>query len=190
MKKKILVLLLVVLNIGLLSVNALDSPEKKEIISERGDDVKQIKKKGDKKPIYDIPLSEEVQNYIYDLSKEYNVDFKLLLSIAYIETGGTYKLNLRSSSGDTGLFQINDIHKEWLYNAGITDLYNPYHNSLAAAWIVSDAFKKGSDIHTSLMVYNMGLGGAKRCWNKGIYSTSYSKSVMKAYENIKIKKGD
>lgn len=189
MRKRILVLLLVILNIGLLSVNALNSPEKTEIISERGD-VKQIKKKGDKKPIYDIPLSEDIQSYIYDLSKEYNVDFKLLLAIAYIETGGTYKLNLRSSSGDTGLFQINDVHKKWLYSAGVTDLYNPYHNSLAAVWIISDSFKKGSDINTSLMVYNMGLGGAKRCWNKGVYSTSYSKSVIKAYENIKIKKGE
>lgn len=131
---------------------------------------------------YDIPLELDVQRHIFDECKLYEVPYELAMAVIYVETGGTYKTDLRSKTNDSGLFQINDVHKQWLKESGITDLYNPYQNSSAGIWILKDALSKGDNIHTSLMVYNMGHGGARKLWKKGIYSSKYSRKVVETMD--------
>lgn len=131
---------------------------------------------------YDIPLELDIQRHIFDECKLYEVPYELAMAVMYVETGGTYKTDLRSKTNDSGLFQINDVHKNWLKESGITDLYNPYQNSSAGIWILKDALSKGDNIHTSLMVYNMGHGGAKKLWKKGIYSSKYSRKVVETMD--------
>ena len=131
---------------------------------------------------YDIPLELDIQRHIFDECKLHEVPYELAMAVMYVETGGTYKTDLRSKTNDSGLFQINDIHKKWLKESGITDLYNPYQNSSAGIWILKDALNKGDNIHTSLMVYNMGHGGAKKLWKKGIYSSKYSRKVVETMD--------
>lgn len=130
----------------------------------------------------DIPLELDIQRHIFDECKLYEVPYELAMAVMYVETGGTYKTDLRSKTNDSGLFQINDVHKQWLKESGITDLYNPYQNSSAGIWILKDALSKGDNIHTSLMVYNMGHGGAKKLWKKGIYSSKYSRKVVETMD--------
>lgn len=131
---------------------------------------------------YDIPLELDIQRHIFDECKLYEVPYELAMAVMYVETGGTYKTDLRSKTNDSGLFQINDVHKQWLKESGINDLYNPYQNSSAGIWILKDALSKGDNIHTSLMVYNMGHGGAKKLWKKGIYSSKYSRKVVETMD--------
>ena len=131
---------------------------------------------------YDIPLELDIQRHIFDECQLYEVPYELAMAVMYVETGGTYKTDLKSKTNDSGLFQINDVHKKWLKESGITDLYNPYQNSSAGIWILKDALSKGDNIHTSLMVYNMGHGGAKKLWKKGIYSSKYSRKVVETME--------
>lgn len=131
---------------------------------------------------YDIPLELDIQRHIFDECQLYEVPYELAMAVMYVETGGTYKTDLRSKTNDSGLFQINDVHKQWLKESGITDLYNPYQNSSAGIWILKDALSKGDNIHTSLMVYNMGHGGAKKLWKKGIYSSKYSRKVVETMD--------
>ncbi len=131
---------------------------------------------------YDIPLELDIQRHIFDECKLYEVPYELAMAVMYVETGGTYKTDLRSKTNDSGLFQVNDVHKKWLKESGITDLYNPYQNSSAGIWILKDALSKGDNIHTSLMVYNMGHGGAKKLWKKGIYSSKYSRKVVETMD--------
>lgn len=131
---------------------------------------------------YDIPLELDMQRHIFDECKLYEVPYELAMAVMYVETGGTFDSSLRSKTSDSGLFQINDIHKQWLKESGITDLYNPYQNSSAGIWILKDALSKGDSIHTSLMVYNMGHGGAKKLWKKGIYSSKYSRKVVETID--------
>lgn len=131
---------------------------------------------------YDIPLELDVQRHIFDECQLYEVPYELAMAVMYVETGGTYKTDLRSKTNDSGLFQINDVHKQWLRDSGITDLYNPYQNSSAGIWILKDALSKGDNIHTSLMVYNMGHGGAKKLWKKGIYNSKYSRKVVETMD--------
>ena len=131
---------------------------------------------------YDIPLELDIQRHIFDECQLYEVPYELAMAVMYVETGGTYKTDLKSKTNDSGLFQINDVHKKWLKESGITDLYNPYQNSSAGIWILKDALSKGDNIHTSLMVYNMGHGGAKKLWKKGIYSSKYSRKVVETMD--------
>ena len=131
---------------------------------------------------YDIPLELDIQRHIFDECQLYGVPYPLAMAVMYVETGGTFKTDLRSRTNDSGLFQINDIHKKWLNESGITDLYNPYQNSSSGIWILKDALSKGDNIHTSLMVYNMGHGGAKKLWKKGIYSSKYSRKVVETMD--------
>lgn len=131
---------------------------------------------------YDIPLELDIQRHIFDECKLYEVPYELAMAVMYVETGGTFDSSLRSKTNDNGLFQINDVHKQWLKESGITDLYNPYQNSSAGIWILKDALSKGDNIHTSLMVYNMGHGGARKLWKKGIYSSKYSRKVVETMD--------
>ena len=109
---------------------------------------------------YDIPLELDIQRHIFDECQLYEVPYELAMAVMYVETGGTFDSSLRSKTNDSGLFQINDVHKQWLKESGINDLYNPYQNSSAGICILKDALSKGDNIHTSLMVYNTGYGGA------------------------------
>lgn len=131
---------------------------------------------------YDIPLELDIQRHIFDECQLHEVPYELAMAVMYVETGGTYKTDLRSRTNDNGLFQINDVHKQWLKELGINDLYNPYQNSSAGIWILKDALSKGDNIHTSLMVYNMGHGGARKLWKKGIYSSKYSRKVVETMD--------
>ena len=131
---------------------------------------------------YDIPLELDIQRHIFDECKLYGVPYELAMAVMYVETGGTFDSSLRSKTNDSGLFQINDVHKQWLKESGINDLYNPYQNSSAGIWILKDALSKGDNIHTSLMVYNMGYGGARKLWKKGIYSSKYSRKVVETMD--------
>ena len=131
---------------------------------------------------YDIPLELDIQRHIFDECQLYEVPYELAMAVMYVETGGTYKTDLRSKTNDSGLFQINDVHKQWLKESGITDLYNPCQNSSAGIWILKDALSKGDNIHTSLMIYNMGHGGARKLWKKGIYSSKYSRKVVETMD--------
>ena len=131
---------------------------------------------------YDIPLKLDIQRHIFDECQLHGVPYELAMAVMYVETGGTYKTDLRSKTNDSGLFQVNDVHKKWLKESGINDLYNPYQNSSAGIWILKDALSKGDNIHTSLMVYNMGHGGARKLWKKGIYSSKYSRKVVETMD--------
>ena len=131
---------------------------------------------------YDIPLKLDIQRHIFDECQLYEVPYELAMAVMYVETGGTFDSSLRSKTNDSGLFQINDVHKQWLKESGINDLYNPYQNSSAGIWILKDALSKGDNIHTSLMVYNMGHGGARKLWKKGIYSSKYSRKVVETMD--------
>ena len=131
---------------------------------------------------YDIPLELDIQRHIFDDCQLYEVPYELAMAVMYVETGGTFDSSLRSKTNDSGLFQVNDVHKQWLKESGINDLYNPYQNSSAGIWILKDALSKGDNIHTSLMVYNMGHGGARKLWKKGIYSSKYSRKVVETMD--------
>lgn len=139
-------------------------------------------------PEYDISLDKDIQQYLYDKCKEYNVPYDLALGVIKVESNFNPSLIHKNSNGsrDYGLFQINTINHKWLSEElGITDFLNPYQNIDAGVYMLSQLLKKYDDEHIVLMSYNMGEQAAKNLVNRGIYSSRYSRKVIETKEELK-----
>lgn len=140
----------------------------------------------EKEPVivyWDIPLSEDLQDYIRTLCADYSVPEELIL--AMIEVESSFRPSVVSSTGDYGYMQINECNHEWLKDElGVTDFLDPYQNILCGVYILSGHLEKtDGDIAKALMRYNNGPTGAYRLWQKGVFETSYTKKIMTAYES-------
>lgn len=134
---------------------------------------------------YDVPLSTELQDYISSVCSTYNVPYELIYGM--IEVESNFQVNAVSETNDYGLMQINKCNHEWLADElNITDILDPEQNILAGVYMIASHLEEtNGDITLALMQYNCGATGAKRLWEQGIYSTSYTDKVMAAYENYK-----
>jgi len=134
---------------------------------------------------FDIPLSKELQDYIRNLCDEYGVPIELV--IAMIDVESTFRADVVSKTNDYGLMQINKCNHEWLTDKlGVTDFLDPYQNINSGVHILSGHLEvTNGDIELALMRYNNGATGAKKLWDKGIYSTAYTQKIMTAYESYK-----
>ena len=134
---------------------------------------------------FDVPLSEDLQDYIFSLCESNNVPAALIM--AMIETESSFSPNVISGTNDYGLMQINAVNHEWLSEEyGITDPLDPYQNVFCGITIIAGHLEKtDGDVTNALMCYNCGPTGAQRLWDKGIYSTSYTEKIeerMAKYE--------
>ena len=136
---------------------------------------------------YDVPLSHELQDYIFALCEEKNVPSRLV--IAMIETESSFRSDVISGTNDYGLMQINACNHEWMSERyGVTDFLDPFQNVLCGiSYIAGHLDSCDGDIEMALMSYNMGGYGASLLWEKGVYSTAYSRKIverMGKYERI------
>lgn len=136
-------------------------------------------------PKLDIPISKDLQNYIFKLCNK-DKDFYCLM-IAIMEQESSFKSDSISQDGrDHGLFQIRDINFSWLKEElDIKDCIDPYNNAKCAVHMISKLIDKYEHYNLVLMAYNMGEYGAKCKWKQGMYSSSYSRAVMPKYEKYK-----
>jgi len=133
---------------------------------------------------YDVPLSYDLQDLIFSECGSKNVPADLV--IALIDVESDFNPNMISKTNDYGLMQINICHKDSLNKAlKITNLLDEEQNIKAGVYMLSGIVNKYSNVNQALMVYNCGESGAKRLWNSGVYSTDYSKKVIKTIEEIK-----
>jgi hypothetical protein len=131
----------------------------------------------------DIPLSDELQKFIY---KEcgYDDDFYCLV-IAIIEQESNYDPMAVSVTEDYGLMQINEsVHGYFEEKYGEKDFTNPYDNTYCGIEIIREYLEKYEYKNLALMAYNMGEPCAKRLWRDEVYSTSYSQGVLERYEKF------
>lgn len=129
-----------------------------------------------------IPLSNEFQTYLYNLCDEYNVSYSLVISLIWRES--TFNPDTHNS-GCKGLMQINELAQhDRIKDLEVTNLYDPYQNVLVGIDYLVYLFDTYSgNVHYVLMAYNGGEAYADRLYNKGIYSTKYSRWIVdKAYE--------
>lgn len=127
----------------------------------------------------DVPLDEELQEYIYCLSYSYNIDYSLIM--AMIDTESNYKADIISKTNDYGLMQINKLNHKWLKDQlGITSFLDPRQNIKAGVFVLSKLFEANGDNTTKvLMAYNMGQSGAEKFWKQDIHSTKYTEKIIK-----------
>lgn len=182
--KKVLFLMIICFLIGTLAGGLITGFNRKKPLGSTVNAIvkeePEIKWLGDKdfKPL-NVPLDEDLQEYIYYLSSSYDIDFSLVMAIIYAESN--FKTDTISKTHDYGLMQINKCNHKWLSETlGITDFLDPKQNINAGVYVLSRLFEaNGNDTVKVLMSYNMGETGAKRCWNKDIYSTAYTRKIIK-----------
>ena len=138
--------------------------------------------------LYDIPLSESLQRYIYEVSEDEHVPVTLIFAMIEHESGFNHEVI--SVTDDYGLMQINEVNHKWLAEEyRCADFLNPYQNVFCGIKIISSYFEKyEGDYHKALMAYNMGEYGAVKAWQNGVTSTNYSTriiSLMKQYEEVR-----
>lgn len=126
-----------------------------------------------------VPLDYELQKAMYEYCQKYNVPFALALAVA--EKESNFNPGAVSKTDDHGLMQINRCNFEYLYSKGIDPL--TYKGNIEAGiLLLSENLKLYGEEDLAVMAYNCGRTGAKRLWDKGTYSTAYSRAVMELYE--------
>ena len=137
--------------------------------------------------LFDVPLSDSLQRYIYEICADENVPVTLVM--AMIEHESYFNPEIVSATDDYGLMQINAVNHEWLEeDYRCADMLNPYQNVFCGVKIVSTYIDKyDGDLTKALMAYNMGNYGAQKAWKNGVTSIAYSEeilSLMKEYEEV------
>ena len=130
-----------------------------------------------------VPLDVSLQKEIYAVSKQYGIDYTLLLAVMQQES--QFDVYAKSDTGDYGLMQINRInHRNLSVVLGIHDFMDPASNVRAGAYMLRDLFDKYGDVHKVLMAYQMGESGAAACWGQGITESQYSRAVLRIQREL------
>lgn len=136
----------------------------------------------DFKPL-DCKMPEEQQEFVYYLCLGYNLDFTLVMAL--IQHESSFDPNVISGANDYGYMQINAINHDWLTETiGVTDYTDPYQNIRAGVFVLRKLFERYQDTNMVLMAYNMGENGASRLWEKGIFETDYTQSILTIQEQF------
>lgn len=134
--------------------------------------------------LFDVPLSDSLQRYIYEMCADENVPVTLVMAMIEHESG--FDPEAVSPTDDYGLMQINAVNHEWLKEEyRCADMMNPYQNVFCGISIISSYIDKYGELDKALMAYNMGNYGAQKAWENGVTSIAYSEeilSLMKEYE--------
>lgn len=136
---------------------------------------------------YDVPLSESLQRYIYEVCADEEIPVSLVL--AMIEHESRFNPEAVSATDDYGLMQINEVNHGWLEeDYRCADMLNPYQNVFCGVKIIGRYVDKyEGDFAKALMAYNMGDYGARKAWENGVSETSYSANIlelMQKYEEV------
>ena len=137
---------------------------------------------------YDVPLTEDLQDIIIDVSEERGVAPELIIAVIEKESG--YNPDASGDNGRSqGLMQIwRSFHEKRMEKLGAVNLYDPRDNVIVGIDILAEKLDKYEDIEKALIAYNAGDAGAKKHYfSKGIYSSSYSRAVLKIAEEIQTK---
>lgn len=152
--------------------------------------------------LYEIPeeydreggcFPEVVQVYLWCLCEQRDIDYCMVVALIERESG--YKWDAKGDGGNSvGYMQIGErLHKERMLEEGVEDLLNPYGNirvGLNFLQYLNKKYLENSGVNCVLMAYNMGESGARSLWREGIYSTEYSREVLKRAEEIRQELGN
>ena len=137
---------------------------------------------------YDVPLTEDLQDIIIDISEKRGVDPALVIAVIEKESG--YNPDASGDNGRSqGLMQIwRSFHEKRMEKLGAVNLYDPRDNVIVGIDILAEKLEKYEDAEKALIAYNAGDAGAKKHYfSKGVYSNGYSRAVLKIAEEIRTK---
>ncbi len=136
------------------------------------------------RPEYDIGLSEELQEYTYQLCLEYEVSYEFVLAIMYCES--SFRDWIKGTAGEFSLMQIHPINVPRLrQELGIKDFMNPKQNILAGVFLISELNEiYNNNMQEVAVAYNAGITGQKTLADSGIHKTRYSIKVKRVMEML------
>lgn len=128
---------------------------------------------------YDVPLTEDLQDHIFEVCEKYSVDAGLVM--AMIRKESTFNPDIVGDSGRSfGLMQIQPRwHQERMDKLGVTDLLDPYQNIVVGVDYIAELIGRGKGIEWALMAYNGGPSNA----NKGIEQVVRYADTVLAYQD-------
>lgn len=135
-----------------------------------------------------IPMTEEWQRYLYEVSAKYGIPAELTLAVTGMETCFDVHIGSRFDQHGNeyygaGMVSV-DCAEEHLARLGIT-LCTPEGGLEAVAYILREKLDEfPGDIHKALIAYNCGSYGAQTLFDKGITETDYSKRVLQIMEGF------
>lgn len=116
-----------------------------------------------------IPMSYELQEYTYQKCVERNIEYELVLAVIWRESrfeADAVNVNANGTL-DSGIMQINDVNKKWLYeDYGVEDLMDPYQNIDAGTAMLGVLTEKHG-AHKAMLAYQYGESGMIRKLNQG-----------------------
>lgn len=133
-------------------------------------------------PLYDVPLSADLQKHIKGLCEDYGVDMPLVLAIIGQESN--YRTGAVGDDGNSiGLMQIQPRwHQARMDDLGVTDLVDPYQNVAVGIDLLAGLINKGG-IRWAIMAYNAGAETADYYTAIGTI-TEYAAEVERLREEI------
>jgi len=137
-------------------------------------------------PTFNVKLAVSLQELTYQTCAEYQIEdyYQLVLALMWVES--RYDTQAISRTNDYGLMQINKSNHKWLREElGISDFLDARQNIEAGVYLLSSSLLKYGDVHKALMAYNMGPRGASKEWDKGVYTSAYSRKVVAAWNELK-----
>jgi membrane-bound lytic murein transglycosylase MltF len=130
----------------------------------------------------DVPVDEELQQYIWSLCCAYDIEEHYVLIYAMMYRESSFRSHLISATNDYGIMQINKCnHKSLSNKLGIDDFLDPYQNVHAGIYMIANLIHKYGNVNDALMAYNMGDAGAAKLWRRGVHTTSYVERVLATY---------
>ena len=132
---------------------------------------------------FDVPLEEDLQNYIFKLCDENSIDPALVIAMIYRES--SYNPALIGDNGKSfGLMQIQPKWHQWrMDKLNCPDLLNPYQNVTVGIDFLSELFNRGKSLDWVLMAYNGGPSYADEKAAAGEVS-DYVKRVLQYAEGL------
>ena len=133
---------------------------------------------------FDVPLSSEVQDCIFEECEKYNISPALVIAI--IERESRFDAEVIGDNGRSfGLMQIQPKwHYQRMEELSCTDLLNPYQNITVGVDILAELNGQNSNIHWVLMAYNSGPATADENIALGVI-TEYATSIIKRSNELK-----
>jgi soluble lytic murein transglycosylase len=130
-----------------------------------------------------------IANTVYEESREYDIDYRLVLAVMKVESN--FRQDAVSRDGARGLLQIKPVLARHISrNTGVTvanarSLHEPEKNIKIGVNHLSWLVEKFDNLASALHAYNAGAKKAEsRTAREGLYETRFTKKVMKEYQDI------
>ena len=152
-----------------------------EILSETSIDT-EVSIEEEKPRFFDVPLDEDLQTYIFELSEDIGIDPAIVIAI--IEKESNYDASAVGDHGRSlGLMQIQfRWHTARMAELGCDDLLDARQNVCVGIDILADLLEDGESIEWVLMAYNGGQVYADRLASEGRVSEYANKIIEIANE--------